>query len=333
MNQIIRQSTVIRDGYHNAFTGLQYWQSLYWVSYRKGSGHISMDGEVIVSVSSDRSRFREIARVKLYGDNRDPKLFPISKDRIAMTIPTWEGNYESQSLRQYITFSEDGYNWGKPQRILEDGEWLWRIREHNGNYYGLVTELGTKADGSRQHNLVLKTSNDLLKWKTLSRIGSSEEALSESDIYFQSDGTAWIVARSSKEPGYSYFCSSADPYSDWDIQPLGAMIHAPIILEHNKSLYVTGRSNPSIEGISDFPSPASLGIWKLTHNKIESVLRIPAMGDCSYPGFIKDPEGRICLTYYSQHAYCMGVVDDHTLSKDPSKNPNDVYFAEIELGE
>jgi hypothetical protein len=333
MNQIIRQSTVIRDGYHNAFTDLQYWQSLYWVSYRKGSGHISMDGEVIVSVSSDRSRFREIARVKLYGDNRDPKLFPISKDRIAMTIPTWEGNYESKSLRQYITFSEDGYNWEKPQRILEDGEWLWRIREHNGSYYGLVTELGTKADGSRQHNLVLKTSNDLLKWEPLARIGSSEEALSESDITFQNDGTAWIVARSSKEPGYSYFCYSTDPYSDWNIQPLGAMIHAPIILEHNGSLYVTGRSNPSIEGISDFPSPASLGIWKLTHNKVESVLRIPAMGDCSYPGFIKDPEGRICLTYYSQHAYYMGVVDDHTLSKDPSKNPDDVYFAEIELGD
>ena len=166
MSKIVRQTTVVRDRFHNGFTDLQYWQSLYWVSYRKGSGHATMDGEAIVSVSADRLRFREAARIKLYGDNRDPKLFPVSDECLAMTIPTWEGNYNSKSLRQYITFSSDGFNWEKPQRILGDGEWLWRIREHEGTYYGLVQELGTRPDGSRQHNLVLMTSSDLLTWQT-----------------------------------------------------------------------------------------------------------------------------------------------------------------------
>jgi len=331
MGKILRQTTVVRDGFHNGFTDLQHWQSLYWVSYRKGSGHIGMDGEAIVSVSADRSRFREAARTKLYGDNRDPKLFPMSSERLAMTIPTWEGDYSSNSLRQYITFSSDGFNWEEPERILGDGEWLWRIRKHNGTHYGLVQELGTKPDGSRQHNLVLMTSDDLLDWRTHCRIGNDDIALNESDIVFRDDGTAWIVARSTKAPGYSYFCSSTAPYTEWQTQPLTALIHAPIMLEDAGKLYVSGRSSPALEGVVGFPSASSLGIWEVRFGEVEPVLRIPAMGDCSYPGLIRDPDGRVCLTYYSQHAYYMGVVDSDVRSFDSSVAPDDVFFAELEL--
>ena len=331
MSGIKRQTTVARDGWHNGFTDLQHWQSLYWVSYRKGSGHATLDGEAVVSVSVDRARFREAARVKVYGDNRDPKLFPVSPDRIAMTIPTWEGDYQSSSLRQYITFSPDGFNWEKPQRILADGEWLWRIREHEGTYYGLIEELGVRPDGGRQHNLVLMTSKDLLTWETHCRIGNDDVGLNESDIVFRDDGTAWIVARSTKAPGYSYFCHAKAPYTEWEFQPLTALIHAPIMLEHDGELYVSGRSKPALEGIEGFPSASSLGVWRVSFGKVEPVLRIPAMGDCSYPGLIEDPDGRVCLTYYSQHAYYMGVVDSDAPFSDTNRMPDDVYFAELEL--
>jgi len=331
MSSVVRQTTVARDGFHNGFTDLQYWQSLYWVGYRKGSGHATMDGEAVVSVSCDRRRFREVAKIKLYGDNRDPKLFPVSDERLAITIPTWEGDYDSKSLRQYIAFSGDGFNWEAPQRILGDGEWLWRIREHEGVYYGLVQELGYKPDGRRQHNLVLMTSDDLLAWRTHCRIGNDDIALNESDIVFREDGTAWIVARSTKAPGYSYFCDSAPPYTDWRTQPLTALIHAAVMLEHEGELYVAGRSKPDLEGVEGFPSASSLGVWRVTFGKVEPVLRIPAMGDCSYPGLIKDPEGRICLTYYSQHAYYMGVVESDAPFLDSTVMPDDVYFAELDL--
>ncbi|MHB0934782.1 MAG: hypothetical protein ACYDCO_06420 [Armatimonadota bacterium] len=43
MPKVLRQATVIRDGWHNAFTDLQFWQGCYWVSYRKGAAHTSMD--------------------------------------------------------------------------------------------------------------------------------------------------------------------------------------------------------------------------------------------------------------------------------------------------
>ena len=59
------------------------------------------------------------------------------------------------------------------------------------------------------------------------------------------------------------------------------------------------------------------------------------MGDCSYPGLIKDPEGRICMTYYSQHAYLMGVEPFPWQQWGPAEAkaliPSDVYFAELAL--
>jgi hypothetical protein len=82
----------------------------------------------------------------------------------------------------------------------------------------------------------------------------------------------------------------------------------------------------------------------LEKGKLQPVLNIPACGDCAYPGFIEDPEGRVCMSYYSQHAYRMGVVPEALLNSEdapeticnyqgePNTQPqNDVYFAELEL--
>lgn len=330
MSRILRSVTVARDGFHNGFTDVQQWQSLYWVSYRKGSGHATMDGQAVVSVSADRTRFREAAKIKLYGDNRDPKLFAMSDDKLAMTIPSWEGRYTAAALRQYITFSHDGFNWETPQPILETGQWLWRIRKHDGLYYGLVQCITDLPDGTRDHQLELKTSRDLISWEHLAHLGPAKWGLNESDLHFHPDGSAWLVARTQYLDGHSVFAHAQPPYTDWQTQSLGVMIHAPIILEHNNQLYVSGRSNPAAEGIVGFPTGSSLGIWKLTQGKVEPTLRIPATGDCSYPGLIKDDKGNICLSYYSQHAYQLGVVPTGLPEGSPFTCA-DVYFAELEL--
>ena len=85
-----------------------------------------MDGAVALSVSEDRTRFREVAHVYMPGDNRDPKLLPVSEDRMALYFPSWVRGYEALELQQYITFSGDGYDWEKPTPILPAGNWLWR---------------------------------------------------------------------------------------------------------------------------------------------------------------------------------------------------------------
>lgn len=335
MAHIIRQVTVARDGMHNAFTDLQFWQGCYWVGYRKGASHASLDGEAVIAVSADRARFREVAHLKVPGDNRDPKLLPLGPDRMAAYWPSWTRGAAARALQHYISFSGNGYTWSSPEPILSPSMWLWRIRPHEGRYYGLIQNLAERtSEGGMKHNLDLAVSDDLMSWEIMCRVGSDEQSLCESDIHwFPDTGEAWIVARSAARREGSFFCCAQPPYTDWDITELPAMIHAPVFVWHDDALYVAGRSRPAVEGDHTFPfNGASLGLWRVTRGAVEPVLRIPATGDCSYPGLIKDPDGRLCLTYYSQHAYHLGVV------APPSRRgletdlvADDVYFAELAL--
>ena len=329
MSSIRRQTTVVRDGHHNAFTDLQYWQSLYWISYRKGAGHVSMDGEVVVSVSSDRARFREVAHLKVPGDNRDPKFVPMAPDRMALIFPSSDGRCEWDSLDQYVSFSSDGFHWDAPRRLpIQRGLWLWRVRKHGELYYGMVYGRERK---DHPRSLMLMTSPDMLEWRYVAHLGREEMNLNESDITFRPDGTAWVIARAQCEPQTAFFFHAAPPYTQWQGHPLPAMIQSPIIFDSGSGLYVAGRYAPALEGIKDFPWDRSLAIWKLSFGKIEPVLRIPACGDCAYPGLAKDADGRICMSYYSQHAYYMGVVPGETPFPNKNAMPADVYFAELDL--
>ena len=342
MGKIQRQVTVVRDGMHNAFTDLACWQGAYWVSYRKGTAHASIDGQACVSISVDRTRFREAARLKVLGDNRDPKLFPIDDKRMALIFPSWLGGYAKRDLQSFIAFTEDGFNWSEPQPVLARQQWLWRIREHAGRYYALIQNLAGGWDTGRPpHALDLAVSDDFLTWKTLARIGG-DLGLNESDIHWRPDGEAWVIARTVQETETcaSYFACAREPYTDWQVTPLQPMIHAPVMLQHKENLYVAGRRKATQENDTNFPflSPQSLGIWRVTRGAVTPVMRIPATGDCSYPGLIEDPEGRVCLSYYSQHAYHMGVVPmPFRLEPTPPHDhgqllaSDDVYFAELDL--
>ncbi len=340
MARILRQVTVVRDGNHNAFTDLQFWQGCYWVTYRKGAGHISMDGAVALSVSADRTRFREVAHVHAPGDNRDPKLFPVNENRVALYFPSWVRGYEARELQQYITFSGDGHVWEKPEPILPPGHWLWRVRRHDGRYYGLIQNL-TQGQGDEEdpHQLDLAVSENLLDWEIITRVGE-EYGLNESDIHWWDDGEAWIVARSATKHFGSCFCSAVPPYTDWKVVELTPMVHAPVFLPVEGELYVAGRNMPAVEGDATFPfKSAGVGLWRVQRGALEAVLRIPATGDCSYPGMVADPQGRVCLSYHSQHAYHMGVlsppsrVQPHPDNTASLLEAVDVYFAELELAD
>ena len=335
MAHIIRMTTVVRDGMHNAFTDLQYWQGNYWVAYRKGAGHVSMDGSPVIAVSSDRQRFREVAQFHVRGDCRDPKLLPIDDGRMAAYFPSWTHGAAARDLQHYITFTDNGFDWEKPQPILDQRLWLWRVRRHGGRYYGLVQNLtGDWSDGNKPHNLDLAVSDDLTGWETIARVGDGL-GMNESDIYWQPDGEAWIVSRTvhQDEETASYFASARPPYTVWETTPMKPMVHAPVFVEHNDSLYVAGRCSPDRDGWDTFPfHGASTCVWRVGRGKLEPILHVPAGGDCSYPGLMKDPEGRICMSYYSQHAYQMGIARPPVdVSSDEPCRAADVYFAELEL--
>jgi hypothetical protein len=335
MPQILSHLTVVRDGWHNAFTDLIHWQNAYWVAYRRAESHqCRTPGEVVLVVSADRLRWREAARLKIAGDDRDPTFVLAPDGRLALLTAVIPHGGDGSTLQEHIAFSRDGYHWTDPQPILEPGHHIFRCRFHNGRYYGL--EL-LRAPGFRRLNLLV--SDDLLRWERIAQIGSDPLLLNESDITFLPDGEAWVVARTLRDPDNSLFASAPPPYTRWTLAELNTMIHCPCILEHNGVRYVAGRSFPTRDGDAAWPFGRSLAIWHLDRAAVRRVMHIPALGDCAYPGFIRDPEGRLCISYYSMHAYRMGVLPPFTTlapgaearPKSLAVHVSDIFFAELEL--
>lgn len=337
---ILRQCTVVRDGLHNAFTDLIHWQGAYWASYRKGAGHVSADGQTTIALSADRQRWREVASLHVPGDNRDPKLVVLG-DRLACCFPTWEGGHVRRRLQQFVSFSENGFIWSKPQPILEPYWWLWRVVPFHGRYFGAAYTYNNAGLGpDRTYRTEWVVSDDMLRWDRVAAVGTNEHGLGEAGFHFFPDGEVWMVSRrASPTTARAYFAVSKPPYTDWQLVELDRAIQSPAMIEYRDEIFVAGRRLAQIEGDNTFPfaDKWSLGVWRVTFGKVEPVLHIPATGDCGYPGFIVDPEGRVCLSYYSQHAYHMGVHPEP--SRRNAVTPGsadllsaaDVFFAELDL--
>ena len=341
MATILRHTTVVRDGWHNAFTDLAYWRGCYWVSYRKGAGHISQDAECVIAVSPDRARFREVARLHAPGDNRDPKLV-VMGDRLACIFPTWQGGHEKRHLQQLVSFSEDGFAWSAPRRVMQPHWWLWRVVPFQGKYYGAAYTYNNGGAGpDRTYRTDWVVSDDMLDWRIVSPIGGAEHSLGEAGFHFFPDGEVWLISRRAvPSTAPAFFASSKPPYTQWQLTELDRAIHSPAMIEHKGSIYVAGRRIANTLGETTFPHPTvwSLGVWRVTPGKVEPLLHIPATGDCAYPGMIVAPDGVACLTYYSQHAYHLGVVPPPTRvapniqgGTPESLGVADVYFAELAL--
>ena len=77
----------------------------------------------------------------------------------------------------------------------------------------------------------------------------------------------------------------------------------------------------------------SAEVFRAVSAMLEPVLRIPASGDCGYCGLIKDPDGRVCIAYYSQHAYKLGVLPrrEPTPDMEHPGRESDIFVAHIQL--
>ena len=338
MAKVKSLTTIVRDGMHNAFTDFVYWQGAYWVSYRKGASHISADSCCAVAVSSDRKRFMEVAHIRVPGDNRDPKLVVMDNHRLAMVFPAWQHMLDTSApdaprvLRQYVAFSDNGYDWQTPIAIGPLDRWLWRVRQCNGVYYGL--SYGPAESGQWEQGdvwVALVSSYDLIEWQHVAWVNPDGPQMNECDLLVRPDGEMWIVGRGIPD---GVFGRAMPPYTTWQLKPLGHNIHAPVVLEHEGEVYVAGRCRAHDTGNPMFPygNLRTLGLFRLDHGSVTPLLHLPANADCSYAGMGKDAEGRICMSYYSGHAYWDGVLEP-AVEPEPGQKWTyaDVFFAELEL--
>jgi len=328
--EILWQRAVVRDGWHNAFTDLCVWRGLYWLTFRRGSAHVSPDGGVVVMRSADLRRWQQAAYLKTIGDDRDPKFCP-TENRLYVYFGTWlprpEGWPDERfgPLVTHVSFSEDGVDWSKPVPAYKRNHWLWRVRYVDGRFYSPAYGWENPRNKLKSF-LDLLVSEDGLRWRREARIGERNQP-NEADIFFREDGEVWCIARSSRTPDHSLFYSSTPPYREWECTDLGVTIHCPVFCRAGGKLYVAGRRRIEAPWIPQ-PTPAgNTGIFKFDRGEVKPLVALPTYGDAAYPGLISPKPGRLVISYYSQHAYLSGAV----CGRFPDSA--DIYLAEVSIAD
>ena len=77
------------DGKHNAFTDLVRWHDTYYLCFRQGSSHASMDGNIEILSSPDMKTWTPCKELDTYGDDRDPH-FAATPDALYVYFGTWD---------------------------------------------------------------------------------------------------------------------------------------------------------------------------------------------------------------------------------------------------
>ena len=290
------------DGEHNAFTDLIRWHDAYYVCFRHGASHLSMDGEIRVMRSPDLKTWEPCGTLDTLGDDRDPH-FTASNNALYVYFGTWDlvhaddhGLPGRGRLRSYFASSADGQNWSKVQAVYETGWWLWRTRWHEGVFYSVAYAITWPAITSGEARLL--RSEDGLEWSPVSTV-TKDRIPDEADIRFLPDGSMEAVLRSCDSLGVSIFARSNPERTQWQCTNLSAVIHSPVIATWKDRVFVSGR------GMQDGASVTR--IWELLNDDVKEVITLPSAGDTAYPGLLIDPatlnaeQPAFFITWYSQH--------------------------------
>jgi hypothetical protein len=295
-------TTVLNDGRHNAFTDLIRWKDMYYVCFRHGESHMSMDGEIRVMRSADMKTWEPCGTLNTFGDDRDPH-FAAKEDTLYVYFGVWDLKHmdgpalpDRGSVRSYFAATTDGQNWSKVQGVYEPGWWLWRVRYHDGAFYSAAYTASRPKPEFRETRLL--RSEDGLNW-TLVSVAFRDFMAGEADMLFPEDGSVRLFTRTNEGAGTSYWLQSDPSRTQWTTRDSGVLVHAPAFAAWKDRLFVSGRAR--VEKVT------STKIWEVKGDELVELITLPSGGDTSYPGLMADPaslEGDVpalFVTWYSQH--------------------------------
>lgn len=286
-------------GQHNAFTDLIRFNGEWFCTFRESEAHVGGEGRIRVLVSADGERWDSAALLSEAGvDLRDPKLSIAPGGRLMLVLGG--SVYQGKTLKERqprVAFSRDGRDWSVPQRVMEKGDWLWRVTWHGGHAYGIsyVSSPGpTKTNQPAEWTAKFVESTNGVHYrlvKTLDVPGRPNEAT----VRFLENGDCVALLRREAQDRSAWIGTSRAPYQDWKWHPAGLFIGGPNFLPlPNGAWLASGRQmNPAPTGPKTF-------VGEMTLTAVTPRLILPSGGDCSYPGLVWHGE-ILWLSYYSSH--------------------------------
>lgn len=293
---------------HNAFTDLIRWHDHWFCTFREGEGHVGGDGRIRVLVSKDGTSWESAALISEAGiDLRDPKLSITPDDRLM--IVAGGSQYEGKTLRGMqprVSFSSDGRQWSAPQRILTQGEWLWRVTWFGGRCYGVayqpISLFPPAPQSGDQQNAAQSNPGDWKLRLVVSDNGQDFRELTslsvpgrpnETTLRFLPHGEVVALVRRESGNQFGWIGRSLPPYTTWTWKETEHRLGGPNFLRlPDGSLWAAGRS---------YPGGAKTVLARMSPDGMyQPVLTLPSRGDTSYPGMVWY-QGRLWVSYYSSH--------------------------------
>ncbi len=290
--ELVSVEKIWDDAPHNAFTDLLHRRDRWYCTFRESNGHVGGDGRVRVLESIDGRTWGPVALIAEEGiDLRDPKL-SITPDGRLMIVAggsVYRGTKTLMGRQPRVMFSEDGRQWTTPKRVLDEGEWLWRVTWHEGKAYGASYSTGPGDGGD--WGLKLFASADGLNYDHVTRLDVPGRP-NETTLRFLPDGEMIALVRREEGNGMAWIGTSRAPYREWTWKPTEHRIGGPNFLRlPDGSLWAAGRS---------YPGGPKTVLARMTPGSYEPALILPSGGDTSYPGLVWH-DGLLWISYYSSH--------------------------------
>jgi hypothetical protein len=277
-------------GGHNAFTDLIRFRDRWWCCFREADGHIRGDGKLRVITSTDGEKWESAALIEEKDiDLRDPKLSITPDNRLMMTAggSVYLGTSELKGRQPRVLFSSDGRTWTAPQRVMSEGDWLWRVTWHDGIAYGTSYRSDPKQ---MDWSLSLYRSTDGLKWELVGPMEVSGRP-NETTLRFIGDEMVALVRREAGS-AVGWIGTSKPPYKRWTWRETDHRLGGPNFIQvPDGSLWAGSRA---------YGGKATMVVASMTADRYEPVLTLPSGGDNSYPGLVWH-EGQLWVSYYSSH--------------------------------
>lgn len=289
-------------GQHNAFTDLIRFKNLFFCCFREAADHVGGDGVIRILISSTGDNWVDYASVAEPGvDLRDPKL-EITPDGKRLYLlcggSVYGGTRELKGRRPRYATSIDGKVWTPPQKLLAEGDWLWRVTVNPADkkfygvaYNGYPTTGGPKFEP--EWSLKSYSSTDGSVWQ-LSSILQVPGQPNETTLRFLKDGRAVALVRREAGDRKGAIGVAQAPYREWQWTLLSVPLGGPNFIELPDGSLIAGS-----RGFGQTPGPHMV-LSKMTPAGLEPLLELPSGGDCSYPGLCWH-DGHLYVSYYSSH--------------------------------
>lgn len=292
--ELVETRKIWDAGAHNAFTDLIRFRDRWWCTFREAEDHVGGDGKIRVLTSSDGRAWESAALLAEEGiDLRDPK-FSVTPDNRLMIVAggsVYLGTKQLKSRQPRVMFSADGREWTRPQKVLGEHDWLWRVTWHQGKAYGAAYNIGGPGNGAPEWSLKLYRSDDGLKWDLVSPMEVSGRP-NETTLRFLKSGELVALVRREGGSARGWIGVARPPFTRWTWHETDHRLGGPNFIElPDGTLWA---------GTRKYGKGARTMVARMSRDGLEPVLTLPSGGDTSYPGLVWH-EGRLWMSYYSSH--------------------------------